>query len=136
MEPQALAKGCEIQMLAGLPGLQDAQKFVLESRPGDAPFLWLRLAQDPERGWVVISPSDCVTDYHPEIPDDEALMLGLKDSRDAVVLNIVTVHPNGRATVNLRGPIVINHQARIAKQVIPRNATRFAVEHPLATSAT
>ena len=39
--------------------------------------------------------------------------------------------PNGGATVNLKGPIVVNRHTLRGKQVIPTNAPKFALQHPL-----
>jgi flagellar assembly factor FliW len=43
----------------------------------------------------------------------------------------VSLRGDGRATINLKGPIVLNRQTLIAKQVIPLNATTYSVAHPL-----
>ena len=36
-----------------------------------------------------------------------------------------------QATVNLKGPIVLNRRTLVAKQVIPLNAPEYSVAHPL-----
>jgi flagellar assembly factor FliW len=59
--------------------------------------------------------------------------LGLNRPEDAYILTIVTLR-NGQATTNLKGPIVINRNTLIGKQVIPNNAAQFEVRHPLAVS--
>jgi flagellar assembly factor FliW len=47
------------------------------------------------------------------------------------VLNIVTLAQDGRATINLKGPIVINRKTLVARQVVPVNALHFNLHHPL-----
>ena len=49
---------------------------------------------------------------------------------DALILNIATVR-NGQATVNLKGPIVINRTTLVGKQCIPTNVGEFALQHPI-----
>jgi flagellar assembly factor FliW len=43
----------------------------------------------------------------------------------------VTVHGTSQATVNLKGPVVINRHTHTGKQVIITNATQYSVQHPL-----
>jgi flagellar assembly factor FliW len=57
--------------------------------------------------------------------------LKLKQADDALLLSVVTIHDDQRATVNLKGPIVINRHTHIAKQVIIANAAMYSVAHPL-----
>jgi len=40
----------------------------------------------------------------------------------------------GQATINLKGPIVINRRTWIGKQVIPVNAAQYPTQHPLPLS--
>ena len=61
--------------------------------------------------------------------------LGLKNPEDALLLNIVTVQKQGQgATMNLKGPIVINRNTGIGKQVVIANASDYSVQHPLLVS--
>jgi flagellar assembly factor FliW len=57
--------------------------------------------------------------------------LGLEGPEDALIVNIVTVSGPKQATVNLKGPIVLNRRTLTAKQVIPVNSPDFSVAHPL-----
>jgi flagellar assembly factor FliW len=72
-----------------------------------------------------------VPTYQPDIPDEDAGYLGLQGPEDACVLNIVTVSDATKATMNLKGPIVLNRRTLMAKQVIPANAAEYSVQHPL-----
>ena len=47
------------------------------------------------------------------------------------MLNIVTLRGKQSATINLKGPIVINRHTLIGKQVILANAADFTLQHPL-----
>ncbi|HEY1716971.1 MAG TPA: flagellar assembly protein FliW, partial [Verrucomicrobiae bacterium] len=57
--------------------------------------------------------------------------LELADATDALLLGIVTIHGQNRATMNLKGPIVINRRTHTGKQVIIANAADYSVQHPL-----
>ena len=53
---------------------------------------------------------------------------------DAILFNIVTLRGSDPATINLKGPIVINRHTMIGKQVIPNNAAAYSLHHPLPVS--
>jgi flagellar assembly factor FliW len=78
-----------------------------------------------------VSPFLVKPDYQPDIPTDDVEFLGLSNPEDALVYNICTIRGPGQATINLKGPIVLNRHTLIGKQIIPNNATQFALCHPL-----
>jgi flagellar assembly factor FliW len=131
-EPQRLPVKNEnvISMPLGLLGFEQVKNYVLLITPGEEPFLWLQMLENQSQGFVVVTPSSVVPDYAPDISQDDIEFLGIKSSADALVLNIVTVR-NGQATVNLKGPIVINRNTMTGKQCIPTNVTEFALQHPM-----
>ncbi len=123
-----------IQMPDGLLGFEQVKKYVLLSQPQEAPFMWLRMIDNINKRFVVVSPFQIVPDYQPDISSEDVKFLGLTGPDDALVVNIVTLRPNRPPTINLKGPIVINRHTLIAKQVIPNNASKFDVNHPLPVS--
>jgi len=104
---------------------------VLLSNAEEAPFLWLQMLDDPNLAFLVISPCAVAGDYQPEISDEDTEFLGLHSPQDAIVFNIVTLHADGSATVNLKGPIVLNRFTLTGKQLVPRNVTDYSLNHPL-----
>lgn len=120
-----------IKMPMGLLGFEQFKEFVLLANPEDEPFLWLQVIEEPSLAFLVMSPFMVVPNYQPDIPDEDAGYLGLQGPEDACVLNIVTVSDATRATMNLKGPIVLNRRTLMAKQVIPANAAEYSVQHPL-----
>ena len=74
-------------------------------------------------------------DYQPELSDEDVAFLGLKSSDEASIFNIVTLRGRGSATINLKGPIVINRRTLVAKQVIPVNAASYNVQQTLPISS-
>ena len=133
IEPETLTpeRARTIQLTLELLGFERTKNYVLLSNPGEEPFFWLQVADDPNLAFLVIEPSVAISDYQPDIPDRDALALGLEEPDDALIFNIVTVHASGQATMNLKGPIVINRHTWIGKQVIPNNAADYSVRHPL-----
>ena len=119
-----------IHMPAGLLGFENVKRFVLLTNSEEAPFSWLQAVGDPALAFLVVSPFEAVPDYQPDLSDDDAQYLGLKQSEDALIYNIVTLR-QGQATINLKGPIVINKFTLRGKQVVLQNASAWSVRHPL-----
>ena len=115
----------------GLLGFEQIKQYHLLGRQDEAPFLWLQRLDDRKWGFLVVCPSDFPFSYEPDIHADDVAFLKLRRPDDAFLLNIVTLSGEGRPTVNLKGPIVINRHTLIGKQVVPVNAANFSVQHPL-----
>jgi flagellar assembly factor FliW len=124
-----------IHLPSGLLGFEQMKRFTL-SQAADTPFCWFRAVGDPTLAFLVVCPFDVLSAYSPDIPGEEVRALGIECPDDVMLFNIVTLRPNGRATVNLKGPIVINRFSRIAKQVIIANSAEYSLQHPLVSEAT
>lgn len=120
-----------IQFPAGLLGLERIKEYELVANPAEEPFVWLQSAGAPDIAFLLISPFLVAGDYQPEIGDADAESLEVSDPEDVIVFNIVTLHGEAAATVNLKGPIVINRHTKVAKQVVLQNATEYSVRHPI-----
>ena len=124
-----------IEMPLGLLGFEEVKKFVLLSTPGEEPFQWFQVFNDPCLAFLVISPFEVLKEYQPDLSPADVEFLGLKDPADALLINIVTLRANGTATVNLKGPIVLNRHDLRGKQCILTNAADYALQHPLPAGA-
>jgi flagellar assembly factor FliW len=120
-----------IHMPMGLLGFERIKEFFLLADPAEEPFLWLQAPEDSTLAFLVVAPQPLIPAYKPEVSPEDVQFLGLRNDADAAVLSIVTVHGPERATLNLKGPIVLNRRTLVAKQVIPTNAGAFSVQHPL-----
>lgn len=122
---------CKITMPGGLLGFEAIKHYLLIANPNEEPFMWFQMLANPSQAFLVISPFAILPSYSPDLSDDDVRSLGLTGPQDAVVLSIATLHSDGRATVNLKGPIVVNRHSMVGKQIIPTNAQHYAVQHPL-----
>jgi flagellar assembly factor FliW len=122
---------CEVRMPAGLLGFEHMKDYLLIAKPGEAPFRWLQVKNNPALAFVVIEPLYFMPDYQPDIPEADVELLELTSPDDAAVYVIVTVAGPHRATVNLKGPIVINRNTGVGKQVVIVNAAKYSVQQPL-----
>jgi flagellar assembly factor FliW len=62
--------------------------------------------------------------------DADADFLEIRNPNDTLVFNIVTLKSDGSATVNLKGPIVINRHTMIGMQVV-LSQSQYAIKHPI-----
>ena len=124
-----------LRLPAGILGFEQFKEYMLLANPAEAPFAWLRVTENVSLAFVVVNPFLVMPEYAPDIPDSDVEFLGLKDSNDALLFNIVTIWGPNNATVNLKGPIVINRHTHVGKQVIIANASNYSVQHPLPVAA-
>ncbi len=115
----------------GLLGFEQHKRYVLLTREEETPFVWLQMLEAPHQSFLLVPPAVVVPDYRPELSRDDVAFLDLQSAEDALVFNIVTLRKGAEPTVNLKGPVVINRQTLVGKQVIPRNAGGYALQHPL-----
>lgn len=118
----------------GLIGFESYRQAELLYQTDHLPFLWLKLTGPRDSvHFVVIEPGGIIPGYEPELFDEHAMDLDLRDASDCMLLNIVTLKRQSpvEATVNLVGPIVINRRSREGRQVVISNYSRYSAHHPL-----
>lgn len=108
-----------IEFPRGLVGFEDQREFTLLQLREDAPFLVLQSLRDPELGLLVGDPYSFLPEYRIKIGDAEQSMLKVTSAGELAVLVTVSIPPGHpeRTALNLTGPILINHEARIGLQV-------------------
>jgi flagellar assembly factor FliW len=131
LETPAAPPTNQVRLPMGLLGFEQIKDYVLLANPAEHPFAWLQVEDNASLAFVVVDPFLIAPEYQPDIPQSDVEFLGLKDASDALLLNIVTVHGAKSATVNLKGPIVVNRRTHVGKQVIITNAADYSVQHPL-----
>jgi flagellar assembly factor FliW len=124
----------EILLPYGIIGFGAYKRAELLYLPDHLPFLWMKMYSAVDHlHFIVIEPGGIVTDYQPELFDDDADALDLRDASEAMILNIVTLRrPNPvEATANLIGPIVVNRRTRLGRQLVISNYSRYSASFPL-----
>lgn len=96
-------------------GLQETAFDLNEIEKTDGRLFTLRNEETGIRLFIVAG--DVMPTYRPELSDDQAEELGLESPEDAALFAIVNPS-NGRPTVNLLAPIVVNKRTNTAAQVI------------------
>ena len=113
----------------GILGFGDRKEFVLVQEAAYAPFLWLQSADDPHLSFVVVDPLTFVPDYKVEVKPAEVKSLDLEDIEKARVLVIVVVRDDpDQITANLQGPLIVNPEKGVGKQIVLLN-DRYHTRH-------
>ena len=123
----------EIILPQGIIGFAEYKRAELLYLPDHLPFLWMKLKGPETLQFIVIEPGGIIPGYCPEIFDEDAFQLDVRDPSEAMVLNIVTLlrQTPVEATVNLIGPIVVNRRTCIGRQLVISNYSRYSAHYAL-----
>lgn len=108
-----------ITMEKPILGFENQRRFVIVQREEVDPFAWFQAVDDPELAFLIINPTLFFPDYSIEIHSREVEDIGVKDASDLEVYVIVTAAREVKEmTANLQGPIIVNTENQMAKQLI------------------
>lgn len=109
-----------IDMRGGILGFNSLNRFVMIVHEEGSPFHWFQSLEDPSIAFITMNPFIIKSDYEPEIDDHTIEMLEVAKAEDIELKAIITVRsePVVKMTANLRAPLVINKQTKLASQVI------------------
>lgn len=121
----------KITFVQGIIGFPDLKDFLLvhdsESAGG---IRWLQSIQEPAFAMPVIDPLVVMPDYNPNIEDELLKPLNITDEENVLVIVTITVpHDLTKMTVNLKAPIIISGETRLANQIITDDD--FLVKFPI-----
>ena len=108
-----------IEFVAPMPGFPTDVRFVLV-RVDEAGLLYALTSVDsPGLRFLVVPPAPFFPGYEPEVDEETLAALGTTDLANLLVLLVVTTGDEaGAATANLLAPIVLDHEARRAVQLV------------------
>ncbi len=114
----------------GILGFEDLKDYVMFDA-AQPPFYWLQSIDRVEIAFVLIDPMLFRPDYSPDVDPEELSEIGITSASDMVVFAIVTIPSDSKLmTANLQGPVVINKQTRVARQLVspnPKWSTRHLI---------
>ena len=125
-----ITKTLTVQLPLGLLGFERIKTYSLIFKPDQEPFCWLSVPNGDDLAFLVVPPNWVLPEYAPDLSDEDVDFLEIRNPNDALVFNIVTLKSDGSATVNLKGPIVINRHTMIGKQVVLSQSS-YAIKHPI-----
>ena len=114
----------------GLLGFPEQKNYVVVEHKEGSPFRWLLSLEDTNLAFLAVDPALYVSDYAPPMPKSAAEALKLEETTPMLVYTIVTI-PSGRPedmTLNLAGPVVLNCDANLGKQIVLDNEA-YSVRH-------
>lgn len=118
----------EIVFEQGLIGLEDCKHWVVLTDSSNPALGWLQNLEQSHIAVGIVSPRRFVPSYQLRVDRADLRTLGLTTVRDAEVVVIASRHPEG-LTLNLRAPLVINVEKRLACQVVSKD--EHPVQYPL-----
>lgn len=104
----------------GLPGFENEKEFfIILNEDEDNPFHWLQSLNSSELSFVILNPFEIFEDYDILLPETAKSKLKIKDEEEVLIYTIVVMPEDiTKTTTNLLGPIVINTNEKLGKQVI------------------
>jgi len=119
-----------INFIDGIPGFEDQKRFIVIDNPDDTvPFKWLQSIDEPELAFIIINPFIFKEDYEFDLPKHLIEKLKIKEEKDVVVYSIVVIPDDiTKMTANLAGPIIINANEMLGKQIV-LDDNRYTTKH-------
>jgi flagellar assembly factor FliW len=120
---------------AGLPGFPQSRRFLPVEDSAHLPLLFLQSLDDPQLCFLSLPVALVDPAYRLKMSAEDLALVGFDRlpalETEAQCLVIVAVAEDGRATVNLLAPVVINRATAQAVQAV-RDDMVYACRHPLA----
>ena len=108
-----------IVMRGGILGFNSLKRFVMIVHEEGSHFHWFQSIDDGSIAFIMLNPFIIKSDYEPEIDDQTIEMLEVDKEEDIELMVILTIRSEPvKMTANLRAPLVINKQKKIASQVV------------------
>lgn len=104
----------------GFLGFPTYTRFVVVNHKESSIFRWIQSVEQPALAFLVMDPAAVEPTYMPELAETDAAALMLEEETPRIVYAIVTIPPGKpeEMTLNLAGPLVINAERKIGRQVV------------------
>lgn len=117
----------------GLLGFADLRKFALLDDPNDDIFVWLQSCESPSVAFPVLEPQLFSDTFKVTLTKSDLEALKITSQDKIKYFSIVTIPDDPtQMTANLKAPIVINGQERIARQCVLQD-NNLAIREPIFT---
>ena len=124
-----------IQFSNGLPGFENVKEFIVLSLENESLFAILQSIKDPEIGFIIAVPFIFKENYEFDLLDEDKEELKVDSLENLIIYSIVTLKdPFNNSTINLQAPIIINHNTRLAKQLVLLNSDAYPLRFPIERS--
>ncbi len=110
-----------ITLIHPIYGFEEYRHFIMlnDTEVGDG-FAWFQSLDDKDICFIIANLGYSLPSYQPSLPEDTLRLLEVKTAEeDLYYFGIMVVQDNFQnSTINLKSPIVINHNINIGAQVI------------------
>ena len=115
----------------GLFAFEDFKKYAIVTKP-DSMFSWLQSLDDVNLAFLVIDPTEIVSDYEPRVASELLTTIEATEVKALKMLSILTIPENQpeKMTMNLQGPLLINAEKAVGAQVVSAD-DRHLVKTPV-----
>lgn len=118
-----------INMKKPILGFENMKRFCLVEIEDLAPFLWLQSIEDATISFLVVNPRVFMSEYKIEINSKEVAELSIENVDDVETYVVVTIADDAKMmTLNLQGPLLINTENNLGKQLVLVNSS-YEVRH-------
>ena len=108
-----------ITLSSPLLGFPDLQDFLIISDDNSYPFLWFQSVEDADICFILIETNTFFKDYNTKKTKRELKVIAISDKKEMKLFSIVVVPTDPKlSTANLRAPLVVNFEKKLAKQII------------------
>jgi flagellar assembly factor FliW len=120
-----------IRMTKPVLGFEQFRKYVIVETEDFEPFKWFQSIEDPNLAFVIVNPLIFFPDYAIEVNPKEIEELKVDSVNHVLTYAIVTIPSDyTQMTADLQGPILINTETRLAKQLVLVNS-HYCIRHKL-----
>lgn len=115
----------------GIPGLEEYKEFEISQLGTSNKFKMITSVEESNIGFVAVSPFEVNKDYEIDLNDEIIKQLQIKEPKDVLVLNLITLGRTlEKSTVNLKAPVIINIKNNKGKQLILQD-DKYSIKEPL-----
>jgi flagellar assembly factor FliW len=117
----------------GLLGFNELSKFVLLDDPNDEIFAWLQSCDEPSIAFPVLEPELFEENYTLQMTKTDLQTLEASEESQLRSFCIITIPEDpSRMTANLKAPVVVNVEKRLARQCVLQN-NKLEIREPIFT---
>lgn len=104
----------------GIFGFEENKNYIIIGELSqDFPFVWLQSTDDASVVFVLTDPFLFVEDYDFKLSEENLATLKTEKAENINIYSMVVIPTDSKkTTINLKAPIVVNHEKRIAVQAI------------------
>ncbi len=115
----------------GLLGFNDLERFVLLDDPNDEIFAWLQSCDEPSIAFPVLEPELFEDNFSLKLTRSDLQILQAQEEKQLRSFCIITIPEDpARMTANLKAPVVVNIDKRIARQCVLQD-NKLEIREPI-----